>query len=48
LNAIKIKTNFVLKNSRNQGYGGNQKIGYEFAIKNKGIFSMKDVLNIEN
>lgn len=26
---------FVLRNSRNQGYGGNQKIGYEFAIKNK-------------
>jgi glycosyltransferase involved in cell wall biosynthesis len=29
------KNYFVLKNHKNQGYGGNQKIGYEFAIKNK-------------
>lgn len=24
----------ILKNSKNQGYGGNQKLGYEYAIKN--------------
>lgn len=29
------KKYLVLKNIKNQGYGGNQKIGYEFAIKNK-------------
>ena len=38
----KIKENFkknckisILSNSQNQGYGGNQKIGYFYAIKNK-------------
>lgn len=29
------KKYLVLKNVKNLGYGGNQKIGYEFAIKNK-------------
>jgi glycosyltransferase involved in cell wall biosynthesis len=29
------KKYLVLKNSRNVGYGGNQKIGYSFAIENK-------------
>ena len=29
------KNYFILRNRKNQGYGGNQKIGYEFAIKNK-------------